>query len=187
MMQISIRGESKLIRGHVLDVSLPLLMGQLKRYDEQLYLKWSASKQRGLGVWELRRKPELKSIREGYCLDVPNKGTVCFPGDVYDMGEYTITVPKYHETREDCVKTFERLDYRILDWVANQDLWKYGYKGKDFIKESEYREAKYEEKIDQESYAEKAYGFKQIKTQIRDFQQYVLDGGDPYRIIDYWK
>jgi hypothetical protein len=185
--QIQIKGESKLIQGHVMDVSRPALLAALKRYDQQLYLKWNAKKQGGRGAWELRRRPELKSVKEGYYLEVPNKGKVGIPGDVFDMDGYTLVFPKYHESRADCVKTFEKLDYRILDWVAKQDLWQYGYKGKHFADEAQYKEAKFEEMIDDKADADRQYELKQMKTQINDFREYILAGGDPYRLLDYWK
>lgn len=186
-MFISVKGESTVIQGHVLDVARPALLAALRRYDPQLYLKWSYNKKRpGKGYWELRRKPELKSVREGRFLDTPN-GRIFYPGDIYDMGDYTIIAPKYHETKEDCVKTFDTLGYHILDWVAKQDLWKYGFKGKDFVKESEYMAAKFEEKIDEDSDAERQYMLKDMRTQIRDFREYVLSGGNPYRLLDFWK
>lgn len=182
-MQIQVKHEFRIITGTINDVSKTHLERALKRYDSQLYLKWDSKK----AVWQLRRRPDTKSVKEGYFLDVPSKGRVFFPGDVHEFDNFTISVPKYHETRADCVKIFQHLDYRILDWVAKQDLWKYGYKGKNFADEAAYREAKFEEKIDEDSYAEKAYGLKQMRTQINDFRQYVLDGGDPYRLLDFWK
>lgn len=186
MTKLSISNESRQIKGHVLDCALQPILGDLKRYDAQLYLKWNSKKNKGRGAWELRRKPELKTVKEGYSLETP-KGRVLFPGDVHPMEDCTIVVPKYHESAADCVKTFDYLDYRVVEWVAEHDLWKFGHKGKDFAKESDYLAAKYEEKIDEESYAEKAYGLKQMKTQINDFRQYILGGGDPYRLLDFWK
>lgn len=182
-MNISVKNEGRLITGHVLDVAKAPLEEALQRYDTQLYLKWNSKKTK----WELRRRPEFKSVRVGRYLDTPKKGRVFFPGDVYEFDGFTLAVPKYHETSADCIKTLDRLDYSLVEWVAKQDLWQYGFKGKEFARESEYQEAKYEEKIDEESYAEKVYGFKQMRTQIQDFKQYIADGNNPYRLIDYWK
>lgn len=185
MTQVQVKGESKVIKGHVLDVAFSPLLAALKRYDEQLYLKWKPSKRGELGVWQLRRKPELKTVTRGYSLETP-RGLARVPGDIFEFDSYTISFPKYHETRHDVVKEFPRLDNRILDWVAKQDLWKYGHKGKDFATESAYQEAKFEEKVDEESYAEMQYMLKDMRTQIRDFREYILAGGDPYRLMDYW-
>lgn len=184
-MQIKVNHESKLIQGDVLDVARGPLLAALKRYDQQLYLKWRPGKRGEKGVWELRRKPDLKSAKEGRYLDTP-KGRVFFPGDVYEFDGFTLVVPKYHETKADCVKTFDHLGYHILDWVAKQDLWKYGYMGKNFVSEADYKAAKFEEKIDEDSYNEKQYMLKDMRTQINDFREYVLAGGDPYRLLDFW-
>lgn len=185
-MKISIGSTSKIVKGHVLDVAQPPLLAALRRYDPQLYLKWNPKKRSGLGLWELRRRPELKSAKAGRILETP-KGHVLFPGDIYEFDDFTLAVPKYHETTADCVKTFEQLDYRILDWVAKNDLWRFGFKGKKFADEADYLAAKYEEKIDDEADAERQYMIRDMRTQVSDFREYVLSGGDPYRLLDYWK
>jgi hypothetical protein len=190
MTKLNVKGESKLIQGHVLDVSRPHLLAALRRYDQQLYLKWNAKKRGGLGVWELRRKPEFKSVQESRWLDAPGKGKVFVKGDVFEFDGFTIVEPKYHETSfENHVKDFEVLTYQILDWVKAHDVWEMqntGFKGKNFVNEAEYREAKYEEKIDEDSYAEKQYMIKQHRTDFNDLREYVLAGGNPARLVDYW-
>lgn len=178
--------EGNLVQGHVMDVSLAPLEAALKRYDQQLYLHWNPKKLRGRGVWELRRKPEFKTIRESRVVESP-KGNVFIKGDIFDFGDHTIVYPKYHENHfENHVKDFYRLDYRILDWVKSKDLWDYGFRGKNTMKEAEYREAKYEEKIDEDADAERQYMIKQHRTQFNDFREYILAGGDPARLMDYW-
>jgi hypothetical protein len=186
MPQVKIIGESKLVQGHVLDVSLRPLLAALRRYDPLLYFKWNPKKRAGQGVWELRRKPEFKSIHAARVVETP-RGNVHIPGDVYEFDGYTICEPKYHENHiENHVKDFDRLTYGILAWVADHDLFQYGYKGKNTMSEAEYKEAKYEEKIDEDSYAEKQYMIKQHKTEFNDFREYILAGGNPARLMDYW-
>lgn len=187
-MKIEVARESTIITGNVLDVSRAPLLAALRRYDPQLYLKWNSKKRGGRGVWELRRKPEFKSVREGRFLDTPKRGRVFFPGDVYSFDEFTISVPKYHETEmENHVKDFDVLGYHILDFVAPHDTWKYGYRGKDTMREAEYNEAKYDEAIEDEMVKDLNYMIKQNRTQFADFRRYVSEGGNPYRIFDYWK
>lgn len=188
--KFKVNHESRLVEGHVLDVTRGPLLAALRRYDPQLYVKWNSKKRGGQGVWELRRKPEFKSVREGRFVDSPTRGRVLIPGDIHSFGDYTISVPKYHETSfENHVKDFTHLSYGMVLWVAAHDLWEMqncGYKGKHFTKEAAYREAKYEEKIDEDSYAEKQYMIKQHSTQFQDFAAYINAGGDPYRLLDYW-
>lgn len=185
-MNISIGSTSKLVQGHVLDVSLPPLLAALRRYDPQLYLKWNSKKLAGQGCWELRRKPEFKSAQAGRMLETP-RGKVYVPGNIYEFDKYTLMVPKYIENKfENHVKDFERLDYRILSWLSSHDLWSYGHKGKNAVNEAIYREAKYDEKIDEDSDAERQYMIKQHKTQFNDFKAYINAGGNPARLVDYW-
>lgn len=180
-------GVSNLVSGHVLDVSKKPLESALRRYDPQLYLKWNPKKRKGLGIWELRRKPEMKSALAGRSIDTPTKGLVYVPGDIFDMGDYTISVPKYNENHtENHVKDFEYLTYDILAWVSKHDGWQYGFRGKDLTHESDYREGKYLDKIDDDAQAERSYMIKQHRTEFNDFREYVLSGGDPYRLMDYW-
>src|SRR5271166_2931566 len=119
--KIYINGESKLIKGHVLDVSAVPLLAALRRYDPQLYLKWNAKKRAGRGCWELRRNPELKSARVGRKVESP-RGPVRIPGDIYEFQGYTLCVPKYNETHfENHVKDFDYLTYGMLDWISKHD------------------------------------------------------------------
>lgn len=188
MHKFKVKNESRLIQGHVLDVARSPLLAALKSYDPQLYLKWNSKKREGMGCWELRRKPELKSALAGRVVVSPSRGEFKIPGDIFDMGDFTLSVPKYNENHvENHVKDFNVLSYEIVAWVAKHDLWGYGHKGSKAMHESEYREALYLNKIDEDSYAEKQYMIKQNRTQFNDFRQYILAGGDPTRLVDYLK
>lgn len=177
---------SRLVHGHVLDVAKKPLEEALRRYDPQLYLKWEPKKRRGQGAWELRRKPELKSLRAGRFVDSV-RGRFYIPGDVYEFDGYTLAVPKYHETSaENHVKDFDRLSYEIVAWVAAHDAWNYGFRGKNLTRDAEYNEAKYLEREEAQAEEDRAYMIKQEKKAIREFREYVLSHGNPYRILDYW-
>lgn len=185
-MRVDIAREGNLIQGSVLDVARAPLLAALRRYDQQLYLKWNSKKREGRGLWELRRKPEFKSVRPGRMIESP-RGKVYIPGDVFEFEGLTICVPKYHENHiENHVKDFDVLGYHILDWVASKDLWKFGYKGRDTMNQAEYLEAKYDEKIDNDSADEKNYMIKQHRTQFNDFRNYINSGGSPHEIMRYW-
>lgn len=183
---LQIKGESKVITGHVLDVAKAPLDRALRRYDPLLYTKWNPNKNRGLGVWELRRRPEFKSVRESRYLDSP-KGRVLIPGDIMEFDDFTISIPKYHETNfENHVKDFQYLSYEIVTWLSGHDLWQYGYKGKNTTTEAEYREAKWLEKIDEDAHTERNYMIKQHRSEFRDYAEYINDGGNPARLVDFW-
>ncbi len=183
---IKTSNESKLVQGHVLDVAQAPLVAALRRFDPLLYVKWNAKKRSGRGLWELRRKPEMKSLKVGRYLDTP-RGKVYTPGDVFEFQGYTLAIPKYNENHfENHVKDFDYLTYDMVAWVSSHDLWNHGFKGKYALKDAEYNEAKYDEKIDNEAADERSYMIKQHKTQFEDFRQYILAGGDPARLMDYW-
>ncbi len=180
-------GVSKLVEGHVLDVAKTPLVAALRRFDPQLYVKWNPKKNQGRGTWELRRKPELKSVREGRSISTPYYGDVLVPGDVYDMGGWTLAVPKYNENHtENHVKDFDYLTYDMLAWVSSHDLWVHGFRGKLAMDEADYREQKYIEKEENEAAEERNYMIKQHRTEFNDFREYILAGGNPARLVDYW-
>lgn len=186
-MRIEVNSVSKIVQGHVLDVARGPLVAALRRYDPLLYIKWNPKKRSGLGLWELRRRPEFKSAQRGRLLETPHRGKVFIPGDIFDLDEGTLIVPRYIENSfENHVKDFQRLDYGILNWVAKQDLWKFGYKGKNAMNEADYREGQYLTKIEDDAEAERAYMIKQHRTQFNDYRQYILSGGNPARLVDYW-
>lgn len=183
MSRIEVRHESRLVKGSVLDCAAAPLLAALRRYDSQLYFEWNSKKRGGLGCWQLKRKHELKSVKEGRYVDAPTKGRVYVPGDIFPNVEFTIVAPKQ---RSDFVKDFNYLTYDMVSWVASQDLWKYGYKGKDFVSEADYRNAKWMEAEEQAAHSERQYMIRQHKTQFRDLAEYIYSGGNPHRLADYW-
>lgn len=50
----------RVLRGHVLDVSLKPFEQALKDHDRQLYVRWNPLKLKGWGCWEIRRLPNQK-------------------------------------------------------------------------------------------------------------------------------
>ncbi len=188
MPTFKVARETLLIQGHVLDVAREPLLAALRSYDPQLYVKWNPKKRGGQGMWELRRKPEYKTLRAGRYLDTHHKGRVYVPGDVFEMEDgTTLAVPKYHETSaENHVKDFEKLTYEMVTWVAKHDLWNYGFRGKNAMHESEYMENQYLNKVEDDAHAERQYMIKQHRTEFNEFREYVLSGGDPHRLMDFW-
>lgn len=162
------------IRGHVLDCAVAPLERALKSYDSQLYVHWNPRKLRGWGCWQVRWKPEAKTVRE--------EDIVVFNGNTY-------VCPQYHENNfNNHVIDVPFLNYDIINKIKKMDAWvHYGYKGKDLGREVDYIEAKYDEKVEDEMIKEREYNLKQMRSEIRWLKEYVASGGNPARIADYWK
>lgn len=171
MAKIWLSATGNTIQGHVLDASRAPLEEMLRDYDPQLYIKWNPNKLRGWGCWEIRRRPNEKDIIE----------TFHFEG-------MAIAVLAYKELNIiNHVMDVPFLNYSVMDKLKGMDQWKDSYKGKDFTKNIEYAEAKYDEKVEDKIHADREYNLKQMKSEIRYFKDYVLSGHNPARIADYWK
>lgn len=176
MAKVWVKPTGSIIKGHVLDCAVGPLQRALREHDAQLYVKWNPRKLHGWGCWEVRRKPELKTIKYT---------------DVVTFKGMTIAEPKYNELSiVNHVMDVPFLNYSVVSKVKAMDTWtkeQFGYKGKNFAKEAEYLEAKYDEKIDEESMKERDYNLKQLKSEIRDLKEFILSGGNPAQIADFWK
>ena len=163
------------VKGHVLDVNYKAFDRALKLYDPQLYLKWNPKKCRKYGCWEIRRKPDEKTLK---------------PADVYQFEGYTISWPKYHEmSMVNHVLDAAFLNYSILGKLKAMDMWTHketGYKGKDLTKTLDYKEAKYLDKIEDQSLAELKYNLKQIRSELGGYKDFIAHGGNPALLADYW-
>lgn len=170
-----VKPTGSIIKGHVFDCAVGPLQQALREHDAQLYVTWNSRKLHGWGCWEVRRKPELKTIRAS---------------DVVTFKGITIAEPKYHELNVvNHVMDVPFLNYSVVSRIKEMDTWnkeQFGHKGKNFGKEAEYLEAKYDEAIDEKSMKERDYNLKQLKSEIRDLKEYILSGGNPARIADFW-
>lgn len=162
----------KIVKGHVLDVSRPSLERALRDYDAQLYLKWNPHKLQGMGLWEVRRKPETKTVGENDVVVYKGNTYVCPKYTELDIVNHVLDVPV--------------LGYHILNRIKDMDTWSQSYRGKDFVSEMEYQEAKYAEREEDRAFDTLNYAIKQEKTAIRGFKDYLLGGGSPHRLAEYW-
>lgn len=176
MAKVWLKPTGNVITGHVLDCAVGPLEKALRDHDAQLYVKWNPRKLHGWGVWEVRRRPESKSVRE--------EDIVVWKGN-------TFVFPKYHEVSiVNHVVDVPYLNYSVVSKVKGMDTWakeQFGYKGKNFAREVEYLEAKYDESVDEKSMLERDYNLKQMRSEIRDLKEFVLSGGNPARIADFWR
>lgn len=169
MIKVGVTG--KLVRGHVLDCGLRGVEEACKRYDNQLYIKWNPKRRSGMGSWELRRRPNTKSVID----------SVTFEGNTYSRVEYKELDIENH------VMDIEVLDYSLVAKLHKIDTWKDGKHGAEWVNQLDYHEGTYLNKVEAKAEEEKAYQIKQNKRAIREFREFVLSGGNPYRIADYWQ
>lgn len=162
-------------QGHVLDCAKAPLEQALRDYDSLLYIRWNPRKLKGHGCWEIRRKPEVKTLKHT---------------DLCTYRGATIAFPKYHEIDlVNHVLDVAFLNYTVLNKIKSMDAWNMkdmGDKGKNFVKQAEYLEGKYLEKVEDNALKELDYNLKQEKSRIHDFREYLLSGGDPHRLADHW-
>lgn len=175
MSKVFLSPTGNTIKGHVLDCAVGPLVERLRDYDPQLYVQWNPKKLRGWGLWEVRRKPEAKSVRK--------EDVVVYQGN-------TFVFPKYHEQGlVHHVLDVPFLNYKILEKLKSMDIWEHkdvGHKGKDLNHVLDYKEAKFLEREEDKAVKELDYNLKQYKKEIRWFKDYVATGQDPTRIADYW-
>ncbi len=158
-------------KGHVLDVSLKPFQRALKAYDPYLYVTWNPNKLKGWGCWEIRRKPEMMSIK-----------------DIIEFNGNTIVEIDYLEQDVinhvlDCAF----LNYDQLRKIKSIDTWtNFGEKGKNFSAEVDNKAIAYAEEQRSKIKKETSYVAKQYKKEIKAFKEYVLSGNNPANIARYW-
>jgi hypothetical protein len=156
-------------RGHVLDVNVKSFERALKNYDPMLYVEWNPKKCKGHGCWEIRRKPEFNSA-----LDV---------AEIADIA--IIKVGPYENQLVHHIMDCAFLNYDQLRKLKEMDTWQYG-------DATQYQDL-VERKTRDRREADKIAGLRRrrdaartFKKQIRALKQYILDGGNPHRIAEFW-
>lgn len=164
---ISIGATGNIVKGSVLDVNKKALEEKLRDYDKQLYIAWNPKKLKGMGTWEIRRRPEQKSA-------VPKTE---YMGQVWFVLEYVENNLINH------VLDVPVLNYDVLGKIARMDT----INVKNWAAELDYKRMKYEEKIKKEEREELSALFRDNKREMRDFKELVASGFNPARISKYWK
>ncbi len=161
----------KLVQGTVFDGPVAPLKRALADHDSQLYLKWNTKKLGGMGVWELRRRPDSKQVVE----------SVSFQGNTISVVDYKELPIVAH------VKDFPCITERIYEWVKANDVYqdKFGIKGNRWAAELEYQSGQRLNREAEHAEKERDYAIRQHKSLIREYKEYVLSGHNPYRILDH--
>lgn len=177
-MKIELGATGNIIQGDVLDVGKAALERSLQDYDSLLYIKWNSTKRRGYGCWELRRRPEMKTVvlRE------------TFEGITYSVVDYKELDVENH------VADFPSLNYDILAKLRKMDVWAAaGYdkhnkkKINNFLNEMDYRRKSHKDSQDLKLYEDMMYNMKQQRSALNGLRQAILDGTNPAELARYWK
>lgn len=157
----------KLIRGHVLDVSLPPFLRALKDLDLQLYVKWNPRKMRGEGCWEFRRRPALKtSVHKGN-----------YQGNAIYQLEYVEDGMTCH------IMDAAFLNYDAIRKLKTMDTWSKDH----WIHQIDYLENKQKTEARQKSRDALKYAIKQHKSATQELFEMVRSGINPGQIINSTK
>jgi hypothetical protein len=156
----------KIITGHVLDVAVAPLERALKDYDKLLYVKWNPRKMRGWGMWEIRRRPENKSIVD--VAEFKGMSIVRLEYDELEIINHVLDVPY--------------LNYDVITKLQAMDRWNDKY----WAANLDYNEAVHRDEGERKNRKELIYGMKQYKKEIREFKEAVLSGHNPAEIAKAW-
>lgn len=169
-MRIVLGPSGNIIRGHVLDCSKVPLERKLRELDSQLYVAWNPRKLKGYGVWEIRRRPEYKTVKD----------FAVYKGDCYTLVDYVENDIENH------ILDVPFLNYGVITKLQSMDTWSVSRNSEVFGREMESRAASAQQKIDERAKSERRYELKQQRSMIRDLMDYTLSGGDPADIAKYW-
>lgn len=163
---IEIGPTGKIIQGSVFDVSKDSLEFALRRYDPLLYIRWNTKKNAGMGVWEIRRRPE--------------KMTAVYHGSFEGKPFYTLEHKELDVVSH--VLDVPILGYHVLSKLKAMDTWEV-HKFADAL---EYSEEKQQEKIQSKAKEDLTYHIKQHKKEFQTFRDLVASGHNPARILGNW-
>ncbi len=155
-----------IVKGTIWDCNKEKLERQMRDYDAQLYLQWNPKKHYKMGCWEVRRRPTEKSVKD----------IAVYGGNTYVRVDYCESPLIHHVT------DLPFLTPRVLEWLHKSDT----SHNKQWVKDLEYDEAKFNAAKVAKNREDMLYQAKQYKTQIRAFKEMLLSGLNPARIAEYW-
>jgi hypothetical protein len=170
-MTLFMKPTGNLIRGHVLDSAVGPLVERLKDLDPRLYIRWNPKKLRGWGLYEVRYRPEFKTMKD----------YVVYGGNTYVVVDYVENNFANH------ILDTPYLNYDILTRLKKMDMWANSDRGRNFLDQTESKAASLAEATKEKALTERKYELKQQSSMIRDLMDYTLSGGDPSLIANHWK
>lgn len=177
-MKLHVGPTGNLVKGSILDVSVNTLERLMKHIDPQLYIKWNPTRNKGMGVWELRRLPNTKSIK--YSTTVDNN-TIHFIDYVeYDVENHIWDMPVLGYDQLDRLRAADT--WAVINFEANKL-----HRVHQFTQQADdnFYNRRQEEK--DKARSEMLYNLMQDKKAFRGLQDAVASGADPSQIARVWK
>lgn len=166
MSKFQVGPTGALLQGHLYDVNKYSFERAAQEYDSQLYLAWNSSKRRGLGCWELRRRPDKKTaVYQGHVDECP-----------FFLVEPVENAIIHH------VMDIPFLSYGALERLKTMDAWQDKY----WVSNLEYDEKKHTTQMEKLRQSELRYNLKQDRSTFKVFKEMVASGTNPALIAQHW-
>lgn len=176
MNKFNIGPTGALVHGTIHDCKRSSVESAIKSYDPLLYIKWNPSKNYGMGRWELRRRPEKKSVKETLEID----------GVKYHRLDYVELDLVNH------IFDLPVLNYSIMERIKKADVWaRADYDGNNATKVErlldriEEKRIALQEEHKKKNMEETLYKMQQFDSQLEVYRQAILDGQNPADLVKY--
>lgn len=177
MTSIKIGPTGATVQGSVLDCNKQSLERAVKFYDPLLYIKWNPNKLNKTGVWELRRRPEKKTVKE----------TIEYHGTKYHNLDYVELDIVNH------IFDLHTLNYQVIEKLKKTDTWlRAGFDGHNtkkitrLLDEVEGNRIRLQEQGQKKLDDTMAYELKQDKAVFDRFREDIASGLNPAEIAKHW-
>lgn len=152
-------GLGRVVKGSVHDCDKKWLERQLKAYDSQLYIKWNPDKNHGRGIWEIRRRPDRKSL--------------VWQGSRWFKVEY-VENDQIHHVMDSFVLT-----PRILDKIYEMDTTRHH----NYVDKLEYEQERSQIRLENEARKEREYIVRHEMRYFKHLKEEMLAGRNPLRFF----
>lgn len=168
-MKVWVGPTGRLSTGNVLDVGVKAFEQALRDHDHLLYIRWNPRKLKGWGCWEVRRRPEKKSVThvfewEGNTYCYINNEEIDIVNHVLDAGYLNY----------DLLTRIKAMD----TWAGNRNYW---------VEDLENKEKAHVAAKQAKAREDMRYAAKQMKSEIKDLKEMLKSGLNPAQIADHWK
>lgn len=176
MNKFNIGPTGALVQGTIYDCKKSSLENAIKSYDPLLYIKWNPTKNYGMGCWELRRRPEKKSVKQSFAIE----------GVTYHHLDYVELDLVNH------IFDLPILSYSVIERIKKADVWaKADYDGTNLQKVTTLLDKIEEKRLalqaahKEKNMADTMYAMKQFDSQLEVYRQAILDGQNPADLVKY--